>query len=248
MALIQAEVDLANQSLARLGAKQMTLANQDTVVGKQANLHFAQTRDSLTRSFNWQFARVPLRLSSGWETATVYTTDQYTYEDSIQYKCAIAHTSDDFDTDLGAGDWVAVSATATDVYGSEYDLPADSLRLYSVIDLNSYSDSKQDWALEGNAILSVETELDIVYIKQVTDTTEWDTLFNEMFIIQLALAMLNPLTGIDSGAQSLRNMMLGEYARLSSRARTISRQEGKGNLAKLTWNDARFTHNISRRR
>jgi len=248
MALTTEEVALANQSLARIGAKQMTEALQTTVQGEQANLHFAQVRDSLTRSFNWQFARVPLRLSSGWKTETVYTTDQYVYEDSVQYKCAIAHTSDDFDTDLGAGKWVEVSASATDVYGAEYDLPADSLRLYAVIDINSATDSKQDWALESNNILSTETELDIVYIKQVADTTEWDSLFTEMFINQLALALLNPLSGIDSGAQSLRNMLLGEYARLSSRARTISRQEGKGNLAKLTWNDARFTHNISRRR
>jgi hypothetical protein len=247
MALTQLEVDLANQSLAKLGAKQMTFASQTTFQGQQANLHFVQVRDSLTRSFNWQFARIPLMLSSAWKTGTVYTTDQYVWEESVQYKCAIAHTADDFTTDLGNGDWVAVSATATDVYGYSYALPADSLRLDAVIDRTSISDSKQDWQLESNNILTDETEIDIVYINKTEDTTLWDTLFTEMFINQLALAMLNPLTGIDSGAQALRNMLLGELARLSRLARVISRQEGKGNIAKVTWNDARFTHNIARR-
>jgi hypothetical protein len=45
-----------------------------------------------------------------WATAQNYLLNQLVLEDDIIYRCAIAHTSSVFTTDLGAGRWVAVSA------------------------------------------------------------------------------------------------------------------------------------------
>jgi len=117
MALVQAEVDVANQSLSRIGSKNFTLAVQTSVQGVQANLNFDQTRDALLRSFVWPFAKVRLRLVSDWLTDTQYTTDQYVWEEGLLYKCNTAHTSDVFATDIAnwtlkssIDDWATLTA------------------------------------------------------------------------------------------------------------------------------------------
>ncbi len=121
MALVQAEVDLANQSAGRIGSKNFTLANQAThPTGIQAELHFDQTRDSLLRSFVWPFARVRLGLVRAWETDTDYNTDQYVWQEGLLYKCIVAHESDVFATDLSAANWTLVSDVDAWVTATSY--------------------------------------------------------------------------------------------------------------------------------
>jgi len=58
MALTTAEVELCNQSLGKIGAKQITadpIHNQNEY--SQCNLHYPQTRNALLRSFEWNFAK-----------------------------------------------------------------------------------------------------------------------------------------------------------------------------------------------
>jgi DNA-binding XRE family transcriptional regulator len=108
MSLSQLETDIANMSLGRIGAKQFTLADQTPVQGVQANLHFVHTRDSLLRSFQWNFAKKRFLLVSTWLTATDYVVGQYVWTNSLLYKCLVAHTSDVFATDLSSADWILV--------------------------------------------------------------------------------------------------------------------------------------------
>lgn len=56
MSLSEVEIVICNQSLARIGSKQITYAIQTSVEGVQCNLHYPQTRDALQRSFEWPFA------------------------------------------------------------------------------------------------------------------------------------------------------------------------------------------------
>ena len=297
MALIQAEVDLANQSYGRLGAKSFTLANQATDInGIRANLHFDQTRDSLLRSFEWPFGKTRLRLVSAWLTDTIYSTDQYVWQDSLLYKAAEAHTSDVFATDLTAVKWVLVSSidawvTATEyalndlvttnallykaleahtsdvfatdlaagkwvlsitkpvnVFGFNYDIPANSLRLVQVNSghvlghhhhhHHNHEDAHH-WSLETNTILTDLVEVDIVYIDTIDTTTEWDSLFTEMFIVQLALNLLGPATGMGSSAINLRQLLLKELKELRKQTRAVGSDEGN-NAGDSNWNNARF--------
>jgi len=237
MALIQAEVDLANQSIGRIGGKQFSLSVQTGYSGEQANLHFDQTRDSLLRSYEWPFAKTRLTLSNAWATATAYITDQYVWEDEVAYKCAIAHTSGTFSTDLAAGKWTDVSATVESEFGFNYNLPADFIRLVEFID-----DDEEDWQLEGNTIRTDYSEVQIVYVKDVDDTTEWDNLFVDMFIVKLALNLLNPLSGSGSGVLNLRQLLLKEFRLLSSQARSVASQEGN-NSGYSNWHKSRFNSN-----
>jgi hypothetical protein len=245
VALIQAEVDIANQSLAKIGANRFTLATAAGEEGVVSTLLFAQTRDSLTRSYWWAFPSTRLRLVSAWLTATVYTTDQYVWEDSVPYKCAEAHTSDDFATDLAAVKWVDVSATVKTDFGNKYDVPETMLRLLEFLYLDDVIKSvrgKRTWRLEGNTILTDEEAVDILYIDQQIDTTEWDSLFTELFILQLAINLTGPLTGVGSGGLKLKELLLKEMQILKKQVRTIARQEGRGDDRRLSYNESRLTN------
>lgn len=117
MALTAAEVVISNHALAKISAKTFTAADGSNEETKSL-LFFDQTRNALLRKYEWPFAKTRLRLVNGWLTDTVYNTDQYVWQSALLYKCAIAHTSGTFTTDLAAVKWVLVStvddwATAT---------------------------------------------------------------------------------------------------------------------------------------
>ena len=78
-----------------------------------------------------------------------------------------------------------------------------------------------------------------MYIDTIDTTTKWDSLFTELMISKLALALLNPLTGSGSTAVNLRNLLLAEVAQLNSQARAIAGQEGNDS-GSSSWNNARF--------
>jgi len=299
MALSAAETALANQSLSKIGAKQYT-ASDGSFNEAQALVHFAQTRNALLRSFEWPFAKTRLRLVSGWLTDTVYTTDQYVWQSGLLYKCAVAHTSDTFATDLTSvywtlqstvsawvtatayalndyvvndaiyyrcilahtsGDtddepgtgatyatyWVATTTKPTNVFGYNYNLPANSLRLcknfltdsWNWIYRHPHSDQYHRWELETNTILTDDDEVDIVYIDTVSDTTKWDALFTELFICHLAKKLLAPLAGAGPGTASLRNDLDIEIREINHKARTVGSQEGN-NSGSSDWNNARY--------
>lgn len=295
MALTQLEVDLANQSLGKIGSKQMTLAVQDSVWGVQANLHFGQTRNMLLRSHLWPFARVRLALVRAWVTDTVYNTDQYVWQEGLLYKCIVAHTSDVFATDLTSADWVLTSdvdawVTATayivgdlitinalqykcliahtsgvfatdlangdwivtvqkpeNVFGFSYDMPATSQRLMEFVETNSWvALSNETWRLESNTILTNVDEVDIVYIDTITATTSWDSMFTEMFILQLAINLTGPLAGVGGSGRGLKELLLKEMQILKKQARAIARNEGRGDDRKVTWLNARFVQGSGR--
>ncbi len=124
MALTSAEVDICVQSLDKIGALSFTFGDTTSLQSIKCLRHFDQTRNALLRSFEWPFARTRLRLVSGWLTDTVYTTDQYVWQSALLYKCAIAHTSGTFTTDLAAVKWVLVSSVDDWVTATDYALGA----------------------------------------------------------------------------------------------------------------------------
>jgi hypothetical protein len=190
---------------------------------------------------------------NSWLTATVYNTDQYVWEEAVLYKCAIAHTAGTFATDLGAGKWVADTTDTT--FGHIYNKPENCIRLVENSKINdtnvnwnwygTYTYPKSNrvadtWVFEGNAILTQDTEIDIVYIDTVSDTTEWDTLFTELFIAELAKKLLASLAGSGPGTASHRDDLNKEIKTLTKDAETVGAQEGN-NSGSSDWNNIRFT-------
>ncbi len=164
MTLTQAEVDLSNLSYGKFGSKRFTLADQTTdILGIRADLHFDQTRNALLRSFEWPFAKTRLRLVSAWLTDTIYTTDQYVWQDALLYKCIVAHTSDVFATDLTNLNWTLVSTIDAWVTATEYvvgDLVTTNALLYKCLEAHTSGTFSTDlaadkWVLETTKPVNV---------------------------------------------------------------------------------------------
>jgi hypothetical protein len=106
MALPDSKTDICNMALGRVGqglTTEVLITADEDVNAVKCNLHYEQTGDALLRSYWWRFAGARIRLASAWVTATVYTTDQYVSNNSVWYKCLLAHTSGALDDEPGTG-------------------------------------------------------------------------------------------------------------------------------------------------
>ena len=262
MSLTENEVTLCNQSLAKIGS--FVIDYTDTTgtgdsgmagnVATKAEIHFDQTRDALLRSAFWNFASERIELVDSWATATAYTTDQYVWEDSVLYKCNTAHTSTIWDTDYVMDgtdyvmddtdyvrddaitfNWDMVTARCPFEYSYKYSVPAAFLRLKP----NYFKDNWIDARLEGSYILTDETELEIEYIKQITDPDDFDPLFAEVFICDLALKLLTSLAGAGYATLANKKEIKIDRADAMKRARAVCWSENK-ELNLSQWVNARY--------
>lgn len=128
-----------------------------------------------------------------------------------------------------------------------YDLPSDFLREW----LPPWEDNSEvqgrtrnSRSLEGKQLLSNESTMRLRYVRRVEDVTEFDPLFTEVLVLQLALKFVMPLS---------QDLVLWQliYAELwggggirgvMSRVRTMDKQETKtvGQNETPTWNDSRL--------
>lgn len=63
MALTESEITICNQSLDRIAAGQISLAVQTDVKGVACNLHYAKTRDTLLKKFDFSFSTRSVELA-----------------------------------------------------------------------------------------------------------------------------------------------------------------------------------------
>lgn len=83
------------------------------------------------------------------------------------------------------------AGTPTFGYADAYNLPNDFIRLTFIGD-DSIRDYKKDYAIEGRQLLlnnSGAASVNIGYIKDVTDVTKFDSLFVDLFAVELAFKM-----------------------------------------------------------
>lgn len=124
----------------------------------------------------------------------------------------------------------------------QFSLPNDFLALKSIYEDNNSPDSKTiySFAIEGKKILTNESTCQIRYVKKVTDVTEFDPLFVEVLVLQLALKLVGALSGGDA---KLQDIIQRELAAMTRKVRALDRQEtstiGRANIG--TWIDARLT-------
>ena len=85
-------------------------------------------------------------------------------------------------------------------------------------------DTTEEWVIEGKKIVSdAAAPLNIVYTSQVTDTTEFDTLFVEAYALRLASDIAYEITA----SQTVPSNMEELYARKLAEARLIDAQEAQ---------------------
>lgn len=200
MSLVQAEVDIANMSLGRIGANQITLAVQTSTEGVQANLFYAHCRDALLRSYDWNFSRARKSL--------VVHPDAPTFE-----------------------------------WDHAYSLPDDFLRLRSDYTTSDSQDITDRWEIEGSMLLTNDDEVELKYVRKVTDPDEFDPLFKELLVLTLAIKLLFPLAGTSPLTMEMHARMNQELAILTGRAKQIAFAEGPDS-GRSDWNWARYTGTV----
>ncbi len=228
------ETLIATKALDRIGANKTDLSDIETdttIEAKSIRNIYVQTRNALIRSHWWRFASGRLALVKSWVTSTVYTTDQYVFESSTLYKCAIDHTSGTFADDLVAVDWVEITARPQFQWTYAYDLPVDFLRAKA-----KYK-ATISYAIEGSQLLTDDTDVEILYIRRITDPTAFDPLFVELLVLNLALKVIMPL----AQDKALQRELWDERAVLMRQVRTIDKQEQNtmGRANRATWNGSR---------
>lgn len=223
---------------------------QSAILYKCSEAHTSDTFTTDLAAVKW----VQVSATPDWATSTAYALGAIVVEAAVLYQCIVAHTSGTFSTDLAAGKWKITTTKPVNIFGYSYDIPSSSLRLVENQTVNNtnrnwnwwgeytYPRSNRPsntWVLEANTILTDDTEIDIVYINTVTDTTEWDSLFTELFVATFAKMLLAPLSGSGPGAASLRDDLNRDIFNLTGDAETVTKQEGN-NTGSSDWNNARF--------
>ena len=241
MALPDSKTDICNMALGRLGHKQTTavlIAADSDPDAVQCNLFYEQTRDALLRSHWWRFAGARIRLVSTWAASKTYTTDQYVSNDSVWYKCLVAHVSAAA-TEPPHANWTTLAAAdyTPDVeWDYMWDLPADWLADRYTYDDNDAHRSPYSYKVEGSYYYTRESAVDYVYTKQVTTVASFDSLFIEVLVLALAIKLCMPLTSDNKMYADLREEMYGRKG-LMSRVRAMDKQEQNtaGIFDKNTW-------------
>lgn len=138
----------------------------------------------------------------------------------------------------------AILSEDTDSPDFEWDhqffLPNDFLRFRSIWEDNTTPTSSTvfSFKIEGDLLLTDESEVNLRYSKLVTDVTKWDSLFVEVYILQLAKKIIIPL----SKDIKLKKDIDDDLIPLMSKVRALDREEGDGvrRIELETWDDARY--------
>ena len=123
-------------------------------------------------------------------------------------------------------------------WGKQFVLPEDYLAKKSVYEGRFSDVNFRSYDLEGGLLLTDETTIELRYIKKVTDVTKFDPLFVQLFVLQLELKLVMPLTQDVKLKQSIKEdiglLMPDVFAFAAQETNTAGRLESG------TWNDARF--------
>lgn len=87
-----------------------------------------------------------------------------------------------------------------------FPLPTDFIRLYRDPGYSASVQSRRDWEIEeGNIVTTDGAPLNIRYIADITDESQFDPLFVEAFACQLAYECCQEITGSNEKQQILAN-------------------------------------------
>jgi len=163
---VTSETEICNLALSRIGHKLITSLMEDSRAAELCNLHYARARNSLLRSYPWNFAirRATLALSS------TTPNHEYTYQHTLPTDCLkVIRTN-----------WEADGSVGTAVYGSLNDY--------------GYSIPPLPYRIEGRHLLCNEETVKIEYIAEVTDVAQFDELFVDVLAQRLAAEIALALT------------------------------------------------------
>lgn len=125
-------------------------------------------------------------------------------------------------------------------FDNQFILPNDFLRQKSFFGDNFTASGNLTvtYAIEGQRLLTNEDSVDLRYIKKVTDPTQFDPLFVQVFAKQLALK----LTSLAGATPKIRESLKDDLKILMPQVRALDRQETNtiGRENRRPWVEARL--------
>ena len=120
--------------------------------------------------------------------------------------------------------------TATPAWGftSQFTLPADCLRLLTIIDYDS------NYKVEGRKILSNTSTMKILYISRITDPNEYDELLRETLSAALGTDIAYGVTSSNPVSEKMYTL----YQDKLRDARFVDSTEGQNNSPDLGMSDS----------
>lgn len=122
-------------------------------------------------------------------------------------------------------------------YDNQFILPTDYLVQKSVWNGFGPRSTVFSYSLEGDRLLTNEDEINLRYIKRVTDPTKFDPLFVEVFILKLALKLVALAGANPKMTETIGRELAGIMPSVRARSRQETENIGRNDLR--TWNDAR---------
>lgn len=104
-----------------------------------------------------------------------------------------------------------------------FKLPDDFLRYKSDYGLDDSYEVDDRFMIEGNYLLTNNDEVDLLYIKKVTNPDDFDPLFTEVLVLTLAKKLIPALAGTKN--PGLVESVSRDLADALSHARVVCRQE-----------------------
>jgi hypothetical protein len=131
------------------------------------------------------------------------------------------------------------SETPSFQWAHQYILPTDFLRLKDIFEENStpLENTLHTYAIEGEKLLTDDSECQIRYIRRVTDVTEFDPLFVQFLVLRLA----HKFSMAIAQDKALSDRLEAEITFMMPRIRAMDRQETNTirRHELRTWNGAR---------
>lgn len=127
-----------------------------------------------------------------------------------------------------------LSQDATDpAFGWEYAyaLPNGCLRVLSI-------DGDPAFEVEGRKLMTDQDSAQIVYVKEITDPTQFDSMFVNLLALEIAVQLVMPM----SQDKQLRTMLVNERDQAMARAMMVNLTEKRANRSP-TWNESRRISN-----
>lgn len=87
-----------------------------------------------------------------------------------------------------------LSTTPSFGWANQFQLPADCLRPIQVNEWEQ-DEAPDNWLIEGNRLLTDASTVDLLYVRRVTDSTLFDSIFVKALSVKLAAEICTPLTG-----------------------------------------------------
>jgi len=222
-------VEICNRALTDIGARRITALSDPSKEGRACNDNYDISRKAVLRLHPWNFAIERVEITgvevdsiaddgTGLIEVTTATVHGFTTGDRVTVSGVIGTSEANvtgevtvssttvftFDDSTFANTYVSggvAALAAAYEYGFSFALPSDCLRVWTVSDASDNVLTKNEFRIESGRILTNHALVRLKYVKNVTTTTLFDTLFDELLAAHVANAIAYKITGSEAAKQ-----------------------------------------------